>query len=160
SVRLAECDGAAIAREAIEAVQGIAADRGVALAIEGGAEVPVSCDKDRVLQVLSNLLSNAIQVTEAGGRVGVAVLAAEAEAVFTVSDTGPGIPAEDLAHLFERWYRGRRARYPGSGLGLAIARAIVDAHRGRIWADSKEGEGSAFSFALPVPRRAQASATG
>ena len=160
SVRLAECDGAAIAREAIEAVQGIAADRGVALAIEGGAEVPVSCDKDRVLQVLSNLLSNAIQVTEAGGRVGVAVLAAEAEAVFTVSDTGPGIPDEDLAHLFERWYRGRRARYPGSGLGLAIARAIVDAHRGRIWADSKEGEGSAFSFALPVPRRAQASATG
>jgi signal transduction histidine kinase len=159
SVRVAECEASAVAREALEAVQGLAADRGIALSLAAVAAVPVPCDRDRVLQVLSNLLSNAIQVSETGGRVHVAVAAAEGEVVFTVSDTGPGIPVEDLPHVFERWYRGRRTRYPGSGLGLAIARAIVDAHRGRIWADSREGEGSAFSFSLPARSQAQSTAT-
>jgi signal transduction histidine kinase len=70
------------------------------------------------------------------------------EVVLKVTDSGFGIPAEDLPHLFERWYRGRRARYPGSGLGLAIARAIVEAHQGRIWAESAEGKGSTFSVAI------------
>ncbi|OFX21526.1 MAG: hypothetical protein A2V77_05265 [Anaeromyxobacter sp. RBG_16_69_14] len=151
SLQLAEHDAAAVAREALEALQGAAADRGVALGLEvGGGEVMVGCDRDRVQQVLANLLANAIQATETGGRVIVRVRPAREEVVFTVSDSGPGIPTEDLPHVFERWYRGRGTRYPGSGLGLAIARAIIDVHQGRIWAESKEGEGSVFSFALPA----------
>lgn len=150
SLQLAEHDAAAVAREALEALQGAAADRGVALGLEVGGEVMVGCDRDRVQQVLANLLANAIQASEAGGRVTVRVRPSREEVVFTVSDSGPGIPTEDLPHVFERWYRGRGTRYPGSGLGLAIARAIIDVHQGRIWADSKEGEGSVFSFALPA----------
>jgi signal transduction histidine kinase len=152
SVHLAEHDANAIAREALDGAEAVAADRGVAIALsirgEGPAAVP--CDRDRMLQVLANLLSNAVQVSQPGARVGLEVAREPGEVVFTVRDAGPGIPAEDLPHVFEQWYRGAHARYPGSGLGLAIARAIVEAHHGRIWARSVEGEGSAFSFALPA----------
>ena len=130
-------------------VRALASDRGVGVALDLPAAAPLRCDRDRVLQVLTNLLANALQVTPSGGTVWLGLRCAQAGAVFTVADDGPGIPAEDVPHLFERWYRGRRARYPGSGLGLAIARHIVEAHRGRIWVESQEGQGSAFSFELP-----------
>ncbi|GEJ57981.1 sensor histidine kinase [Anaeromyxobacter diazotrophicus] len=149
SLAPAEQEAAAVAREAAEALQALAADRGVALTVEAPEAVPLRCDRDRLLQVLTNLLANALQVTPAGGRVRLSARRGGEGVLFTVADDGPGIPAEDLPHLFERWYRGRRARYPGSGLGLAIARAIVEAHGGRIWVESVEGQGSAFSFALP-----------
>jgi len=148
SLELAEYDAGAIGREALDAAQGPATDRGVELALEVDGTVAVRCDRDRIQQVLANLLSNAIHVTEAGGRVQVEVRRRDDAVVFTVRDRGPGVPGSDLPHVFERWYRGTGARYPGSGLGLAIARAIVDAHQGRIWAESEEGEGSSFSFAL------------
>jgi signal transduction histidine kinase len=148
SVRIAVHDAAAIAREALEAVRGLASDREVTLTAESAESAPLPCDRDRLLQVLTNLLTNAIQVTPPGGRVGVCTVRGSGEVVLKVTDSGFGIPAEDLPHLFERWYRGRRARYPGSGLGLAIARAIVEAHQGRIWAESAEGKGSTFSVAI------------
>ena len=158
SLAPAQHDAAAVAREATEALQALASDRNVAVALEVHAPVPLYCDRDRVLQALTNLLANALQVTPAGGSVRLAVRRDAAGAVFTVSDRGPGIPAEDLPHLFERWYRGRHPRYPGSGLGLAIARAIAEAHHGRIWVESEEGQGSAFSFAIPCPSSRDASA--
>jgi signal transduction histidine kinase len=158
SLAPAQHDAAAVAREAAEALQSIASDRNVAVALEVPAPVPLYCDRDRVLQALTNLLANALQVTAAGGSVRLAVRRDAAGAVFTVSDSGPGIPAEELPHLFERWYRGRHPRYPGSGLGLAIARAIVEAHHGRIWVESEEGQGTAFSFAIPCPSSREASA--
>jgi signal transduction histidine kinase len=78
-------------------------------------------------------------------------VAPEPDAVtFAVADTGPGIPDEELPRVFERWYRGQRSRYPGSGLGLSIARAIVEAHGGRIAVETHPGQGSVFTFALPL----------
>jgi signal transduction histidine kinase len=148
SLELAQHDASAIGREALEAAQGLAADRGVEVALEVEGAPAVRCDRDRVQQVLANLLSNALHVTDAGGRVVLRVRPHEDAVVFTVRDPGPGIPKEDLPHVFERWYRGGGVRYAGSGLGLAIARAIVDAHEGRIWAESEERQGSSFSFAL------------
>jgi signal transduction histidine kinase len=153
SVKPAEHDAAAIAREAVEALASLAEDRGLALDAQAPGAVPAPCDRDRVLQVLVNLLSNALHVTEPGGRVTVSVSAGAEEVVFAVADTGPGIPADDLPRVFDRWYRGRGSHYPGSGLGLSIARAIVEAHGGRIAVESRPGEGSVFSFALPLAGR-------
>jgi signal transduction histidine kinase len=160
SVQAGPHDPAALGREAVEAVQPVATDRGVTVAFEPADAPAVECDRDRVLQVLSNLLSNAIQVSEPGSRVAVAIESTGEEVVFKVLDEGPGIPAHDLPHLFDRWYRGQDSRYPGSGLGLAIARTIVNAQGGSIWAERREKGGAAFSFALPRSFGTSASAVG
>ncbi len=149
SISLAEHDPGTVVREAIEPLRAVALEQGVTLDVEVGDVPPVQCDRDRVLQVLANLLSNAMHVTPPGGQVRVCVWSTGEEVVFRVVDSGPGIPADDLAHIFERWYRGR-AQYPGSGLGLAIARTIVARHGGSIWAESQEGRGASLSFALPT----------
>jgi signal transduction histidine kinase len=151
SLRVAANDAHAVAGEAVEALREVAQERGVALVLRCDAARTVDCDRDRIVQVLCNLVANAVQVTEEGGAVEVTVAAgADGEVTFSVADAGPGIPAEDLPHIFERWYRGRGAqRYPGTGLGLAIAHAFVTAHGGRIWAETREGAGTTFSFALP-----------
>jgi signal transduction histidine kinase len=109
----------------------------------------VLADTDRLLQAVGNLLANAIRFTPPGGQV-VAGIEAEHRAVrFTVEDTGVGIPAEDLLHVFDRFWHRRRGRGRGTGLGLAIARGIVEAHGGRLTADSIPGHGSRFSFTIP-----------
>jgi PAS domain S-box-containing protein len=129
-----------------------AAERGIALDVTMGAELPaVYGDAERILQVLANLVGNALKFTEPGGQVQVRAGASDGEVVFAVRDTGPGIPAEHVSHLFELYWHARRAaRSRGSGYGLAIARGIVQAHGGRIWVDSVVGEGSTFSFTLPT----------
>ncbi|HEX7489103.1 MAG TPA: HAMP domain-containing sensor histidine kinase, partial [Anaeromyxobacteraceae bacterium] len=160
SLSRARHDAATIAREVVEALSPLAVERAVELTFDADEPLPLGADRDRLHQVLTNLISNALQVTPAGGKVKVASHREGSEVVFSVSDTGPGIPAEDLAHLFERWYRGRRAPYPGSGLGLAIARAIVEGHGGRIWVESEEGAGSAFSFAIPIQPSSAAGLSG
>jgi signal transduction histidine kinase len=100
---------------------------------------------------LTNLLENALKFTPPGGTITLRLVAQDNEAIISVLDTGIGIPPEDLPHLFERFHRGRNAsRYPGSGLGLAITRALVNAHRGAISADSKTGEGTTITIKLPV----------
>ena len=116
---------------------------------------PVLADEDRITQVLTNLLANALAYTPAGGEVTVAALRQAGEVTVSVQDTGLGIPAESLPHLFDRFYRvdksRSRAAGGGSGIGLTIARAVVEAHGGRIWAESAgEGQGSTFSFSLPA----------
>uniref|UniRef100_UPI00398A23EB sensor histidine kinase n=1 Tax=Mycetocola sp. TaxID=1871042 RepID=UPI00398A23EB len=99
---------------------------------------------------LSNLVGNALKFTPAGGSVRVGA-GAEGESVrFWVSDTGKGIDPEHLPHLFERFWQARRGDRQGLGLGLSIAKAIVDAHGGRIWAESTPGTGSTFFFTLPI----------
>jgi two-component system phosphate regulon sensor histidine kinase PhoR len=111
----------------------------------------VLADEERVRQVMSNLLHNAIKFTPSGGEVHISAEQIADEVVISVRDTGVGISREDLARVFERFYKADRARSSGgTGLGLAIAKHIVQAHGGRIWAQSTEGRGTTFFFTLPI----------
>jgi len=130
-------------------------DKGVALQLELTPDLPpVPADAGRLTQVLTNLLGNALQYTPAGGQVTVRAWRADREVRVAVQDTGAGISAEHLPHLFERFYRVDKSRSRaggGSGIGLTIAKHLVEAHGGRIWAESPgPGQGSAFTFALPM----------
>jgi signal transduction histidine kinase len=114
---------------------------------------PVNIDWQRVNQVLHNLLENAVAYTHKGGTINVAAIAQGDWVEVSVSDTGEGIPAEDLPHIFERFYRVDKSRARatgGSGLGLTIAKRLVEAHGGKITVQSKLGKGSRFSFTLPI----------
>jgi PAS domain S-box-containing protein len=131
---------------------GAAASQEIGLAPSVEPNLPfIHADGERVLQVLANLLSNAVKFTPDGGRIELSAERSGDEVRFTVTDSGPGIPAEDLAHIFDRYWHARRsARTSGSGLGLAIARGLVEAHGGRIGVRSSIGEGSEFFFTIPV----------
>jgi two-component system phosphate regulon sensor histidine kinase PhoR len=111
----------------------------------------VWADPPRLEQVLVNLIHNAVKFTPPGGEV---VLAAQTEADFvrfSVRDSGVGIPSDELERIFERFYKADRARSGGgTGLGLSISRHLVEAHGGRIWAESTEGQGSTFYFTIPI----------
>jgi signal transduction histidine kinase len=131
------------------------AEKGVTLATDIPADLPaVRADADRIIQVLINLLGNALRYTPAGGSVRVRIERRPDEVAFHVADTGIGIAPEHLPHLFERFYRVDKARsraLGGSGIGLTIAKALVEAHDGRIWAASAGvGQGAMFSFTLPI----------
>ncbi len=138
--------------EAVETYRPMAHDRGVRLECRVESDVPLAdCDRDRALQVLGNLVSNAVRATGPGGSVMVSARRGGTPWVlFSVEDTGRGIPEDELGHLFDRWRRGRSPGYRGSGLGLAISRGLVEAHGGRIWARSRPGAGTTFRFLLPV----------
>jgi signal transduction histidine kinase len=114
----------------------------------------VQADTDRILQVLMNLLGNALRYTPSGGTVTVTAERDAANVLFNVSDTGIGVAPDHLPHLFERFYRVDKARaraLGGSGIGLTIAKALVEAHDGHIWASSPGlGQGATFSFTLPI----------
>jgi PAS domain S-box-containing protein len=114
----------------------------------------VEADRSRIMQVLANLLDNALKFSPEGSRIVVSVLARKDELEFTVLDAGPGIPPDHLPHLFDRFWHARVDNFShGSGLGLAIARGIVTAHGGKIWVDTTVGVGSAFHFTLPIAAR-------
>lgn len=131
----------------------LAARRGLALqAMAADGLASITCDGDRALQIFSNLVSNALEVTPAGGAIALGVTPRDDEVVFFVKDTGPGIAPDDVPHLFERFWRGGHSTYKGSGLGLAIVRGLVEAHGGRVWVESEVGAGSTFYFALTPPR--------
>ncbi len=131
-----------------------AADRGVTLALDLPPELPaVSADRRRISQVLGNLLTNALRHTPEGGCVTLSASAGAGAVEVAVTDTGAGIPPEDLPYVFERFWRGDKSRSRasgGSGLGLAIARQFVEMHGGHIRAQSTPGQGSRFSFTLPL----------
>src|SRR5206468_47433 len=142
-------DPAAIVQETADSFQAAAAERGTRIRCEHDRNLPaIDCDRHRVVQALSNVVGNAVNVT-LGGVVTIRAEADERTVVFAVADTGPGIAPEDLPHIFERHWRSKAAPYKGTGLGLAIAKGIVDAHGGRIWAESQAGAGSTFRIALP-----------
>lgn len=127
--------------------------RTVALALEGSPGPAVRIAPEALRLVVSNLLHNALKFSPPNGRVAIRVLSEGDQAVLAVSDTGPGIPPEDLPRVFERFYRASASRspdIPGVGLGLAIARAIVEAHGGRIAVDSAPGAGATFTVRLPL----------
>jgi two-component system phosphate regulon sensor histidine kinase PhoR len=113
----------------------------------------VEVDRKMIGRVLGNLMHNAIKFTPDRGRIAIAAVSADDKITVSVADTGAGIPAEDLPRIFERFYKVDRARgKSGTGLGLAIARHVVEAHGGRIWAESVEGKGATFYFTLPKAR--------
>ena len=116
---------------------------------------PIACDRGRILQVIGNLASNAVKATERG-EVRLAADPGDGEVVFSVADTGPGIPEAEQAAMFDRFRRGAGARYRGAGLGLSIARALVETHGGRIWIDSRPGAGTVMRFTLPAEGAARA----
>jgi signal transduction histidine kinase len=144
-------DPTTVVTEAVDTFQGQAAATGVSLAAE---IVPPSSlaafDSARILQVLTNLLSNAIKFTPAHGRIVVHVERFGDEIRFAVSDTGVGIATDKLEAVFVRFLQVTENDRRGVGLGLYISKAIVQGHGGRIWADSKIGEGSTFCFTLPI----------
>ena len=135
---------------AVELLEPLARDKGIALIARPAAPGPVVADRDRVLQVFSNLVGNALKVTPEGGQVVLGATPAGGEVCFSVADTGRGMSPARLAQLFDADHQRRAASGTGAGLGLSIARAIVEAHGGRIWAESAEGRGATISFTLPV----------
>jgi signal transduction histidine kinase len=107
-------------------------------------------DPDRILQVFSNLISNAIKFTASGGRVRIGAAREGADVRFWVSDTGAGIAEEALRHIFDRFWQASASDRRGAGLGLPICKGIVEAHGGKLWAESALGRGSTFTFDLPA----------
>ena len=143
---------AALVAHTVDKLQPLAQGSGLLLEQAAPPEVWVTADRDRLEQVLTNLIDNALKYTPTGGRVDVRVAQADREVEISVSDTGKGIGPADLPHVFERFYRADRSRTRGSGgtgLGLAIARHIVEAHGGRIRVDSLLDEGTTFLFTIP-----------
>ncbi len=144
-------DLAAIVRDALDLYADVAEDKGVLLQSHCAPGVFVQADRNRMRQVVANLLDNAIKYTPAAGRVEVHTAAAGPEAALTVTDTGTGIPAPELPRIWERLYRGDASRSErGLGLGLSLVKAIVEAHGGRVEATSAPGQGSSFVVRLPA----------
>lgn len=145
-------DGAALLQEAVESVELEAARRGVRLRWRSpvGDSLLVGADPRRVLQVLGNLLSNALKFTPEGGKIDCTAQRDGEFVRFSVIDTGPGIPADELPMLFDRFYQaaGNAQKRKGLGLGLSICKGLITAHGGRIWVESLPGVGSAFNFTL------------
>ena len=129
-----------------------AEERGVQLSVTCDPDVaPVHGDAARLVQVLANLIGNSLKFTERGGTVDVHASMRDDEVILAVKDSGSGIPAEQVPHIFKRYYTRRRgASKSGSGLGLSIARGIVEAHGGRIWVESCVGKGTTFYISLPA----------
>ncbi|MCP5100074.1 MAG: HAMP domain-containing protein [Chloroflexi bacterium] len=113
----------------------------------------VTADSDRIVQVLDNLVHNAIRYTPQGGDITLSACINNGSVQLSVNDSGPGIQTEDLPHVFHRFYRADKSRQRhdgGSGLGLAIAKSIIEQHNGRIWVESPPGQGTSFTFTLPA----------
>ncbi len=145
-----------LAREAVMQMLPEAGASGVEIHLHADDYLPpVGCDREGVKQVLVNLLRNAIKYNRQGGRVDLSLGLYGGRFCISVSDTGLGIAAEDLPHVFDKFYRVERDQSvaKGAGLGLSIVRQIVEAHGGKIWVESKPDAGSTFTFTLPVERR-------
>jgi signal transduction histidine kinase len=142
-------DARPVLEETVEGGEAEAAERGLTIRVEVEEGLPlVRADRDRLYQALANLVGNALKATTQGGVVVGARSLDAREVVFSVRDTGPGIPEEQQGRLFEPYWRGQ-STYKGAGLGLAITRGIVEAHGGRIWLESKPGDGTTFFFTVP-----------
>lgn len=143
---------ASVAAEAVYALEPLVDLASLTFVARVQPDLPdIAVDRERIVQVLSNFVGNAIKFTPAGGVVVLEVKAHDDEVVFCVRDTGRGVEEADLPFVFERFFQAKpEDRKRGAGLGLSIAKVLVEAHGGRIWVESRLGEGSAFSFALPA----------
>jgi len=140
-----------IFREAREMLEPIAREKSLTLVFQPSADIPaIRGDSGRVLQIFSNLVSNAVKFTPQEGVITVSAECVDGRVQCSVRDTGPGIPPEDLPRIFGKFWQARRGDKRGVGLGLAIARGIVEAHGGTIAVSSEMGRGSVFTFTLPI----------
>ncbi len=140
--------------DAIKLLEPLAAEKNIEIHVKDEcAEVWVLADQDRIGQVFSNLVGNALKFTPEGGAITLSCKSRDTEVEYAVADTGVGIGEEHMAHLFDRFWQARHSNRAGTGLGLAIAKGIIEAHGGRIWAESRPGAGSVFHFTLPKERR-------
>jgi PAS domain S-box-containing protein len=143
-----------LVRSVVQGAEATAAQTGITVRVEiAEALPPVYVDRDRLVQVLDNLLGNAIKFSPDGGIITVRIRPVDTAVQVEVADQGIGIPADKMDKIFERFYQvdgSSRRRFGGTGLGLAIVKRIVEAHNGKIWVDSEEGKGSTFSFTLPI----------
>jgi len=138
-----------LVQEVHESFRAQAEEAGIELRYDTPDDLPrILADRDRILQVLANLVGNAIKFTPRGGHVGVRAAPSGDTVVFTVRDTGMGIPEDEIPHLFERFWQARRTQRTGAGLGLSIAKAIVEAHDSTLKVSTEVGVGSEFSFAI------------
>jgi PAS domain S-box-containing protein len=136
--------------EAVEAQRPLAASAALDVRCDLDCELPdVWGDQHRLLQVFENLIGNAIKFTPAGGHITISATPRERDVEFRVADTGGGIAAGDLPHVFDRFWQARKGAHGGAGLGLPITRGIVEAHGGRIWVESTLGRGTTLSFTIP-----------
>ncbi|MCA1662954.1 MAG: HAMP domain-containing histidine kinase [Myxococcales bacterium] len=150
-------DVAILVRELTQGMAEAAAGRGIELTSDIASEpLFAEVDAERILQVLTNLVGNALKFTKKGGRIAVRVEPRDSDLLFTVEDTGEGIATDKLEQIFERFFQTLRHDRRGLGLGLYIAKSIVEAHGGKIWATSTPGRGSAFAFTLPTAPRPSA----
>jgi PAS domain S-box-containing protein len=152
SIRHGQTAPPALVLEVTDALQSHAEDKQIRLEalVEPGLP-PLVADHDRLHQVLTNLIGNALKFTPAGGRVSVRAIRQGDDVVFSVQDTGAGIPEEQRPHIFDRFWQADSADRRGRGLGLGISKGIVQAHGGKLWVESTMGQGSTFSFAIPIP---------
>ena len=154
TVSRAPIDPVELAGEAVELHRSIADEKSLRLEAELPEALPtIDADRDRILQVFANLISNAIKFTPEGGTITVRAERTGDAVRFSVSDTGPGIPEKDRRHLFDAFWQARTGTKEGAGLGLAIAKGLVEAHGGRIDVESEVGVGSTFWFTVPVKGR-------
>jgi PAS domain S-box-containing protein len=151
SFERARCETGELLREVSEAFEVVAKQSELVLCVEASREsVAVLCDRQRILQVFSNLIGNAVKFTPKGGSIRVRGERSGGEVRFTVEDTGPGISEEQVRRVFERYWQGPKNTRKGLGLGLYIAKGIVEAHGGRIWVESNVGRGASFCFTVPL----------
>jgi PAS domain S-box-containing protein len=143
----------AILRYTLDMLQGQVKSRRLKVQTDIASSLPpIRANPIRLRQLLDNVVGNAIKYSYNGGEVHVSIRSEGDQIILNVRDNGPGIPAEDQAHIFDKFYRGRNITdgITGSGLGLAIVKTIVDNHQGRIWVESAEGKGSSFFIVLPI----------
>ena len=161
SVKRARVPVRELIEDTLQSARVLASSAGLELQTAVSSDIPdVWADPDRVIQALDNLIGNAIKFTKPGGKI---ILAAERnphEVMFSVSDTGKGISEGDLPHIFDRFWRASETEKRGAGLGLAIVKGIVEAHNGRVWVESVAGQGSRFSFTIPLAPQSALTPTG
>jgi signal transduction histidine kinase len=152
-VECSDHDASALLQEAVDMFTELASSRQITLSAANGAlGATVRCDRSRILQVLSNLIGNALKFTEPSREIEIGCARDGVTVVFFVRDAGPGIRPDDLSHVFDAYWQGEgpSMQKKGLGLGLTICSEIIEAHGGRIWVDSILGHGSTFSFSLPI----------
>ena len=148
-----------VIRDSVEAQQTLASSGSLELRLDVTSELPkLWADRDRLLQVFENLIGNAAKFTAAGGRITIGARPRETDVLFWVADTGSGISADDLPHVFDRFWQARKAERRSAGLGLPIVKGVIEAHGGHVWVESSPGSGSTFYFTVPVAPPAPAPA--